>query len=62
MCVLLFLHFIFTYLFGCAGSQLWQMQFFFSSCCGLETLSFSMQNLVPCPGIEPRPPALETQS
>ena len=26
--VLLVLHFIFTYLFGCAGSQLWQMQSF----------------------------------
>ena len=24
-------------------------------CCGIQTLSFSMQNLVPCPGIEPRP-------
>ena len=31
-------------------------------CCGIQTLSFSMQNLVPCPGIEPSPTALETQS
>ena len=37
---------------------------FFCSCycCSIQTLSFSMQNLVPCPGIEPSPPALETQS
>ena len=30
--------------------------------CGLRTLSCSMWILVPCPGIKPRPPALEEQS
>ena len=29
---------------------------------GLQTLSCSLWILVPCPGIEPRPPALEEQS
>ena len=30
--------------------------------CGMQALSCGMQDLVPCPGIEPRPSALGAQS
>ena len=34
----------------------------FCLCCGMQVFSCSMRNLVPWPGIEPRPPALGAQS
>ena len=49
---------IYIYLFGCARSQL--SCWIFS--CHLKTLSCSMWDLVPWPGMEPGPPALGAQS
>ena len=51
-----FLIFIFTYLFGCAGSQLLLARSFSR---GMQTLSCGMRDLVPRPRIKPGPPALE---
>ena len=48
-----------TYLFGCAGSSLQHVESFN---CGMQTLSCSMCDLVPWPGIKPRPFALGAQS
>ena len=39
----------------------WGMQVFYL-CCGIQTLSFGMWDLVPWPGIEPGPPALGVKS
>ena len=63
-----FLIFIFIYLFGCAGSYLQHAGFsIFVALCsifswGIWTLSCSMWDLVPRPGIEPRPSVLGAQS
>ena len=59
---------IFVYLFGCVGSQLQHTgsEIFVVACrvfsCRLGTLSCSMWDLVPWPGIEPGSPALGAQS
>ena len=45
------------FLFICAKSKLQHVRFF---SCSIWTLSCDMQDLVPWPGIKPRPPALET--
>ena len=56
------------YLFGCTKSQLWHVgsSSFVSACrilsCSILTLSCGMWDLVPRPGIEPKPPALGGQS
>ena len=65
-CVLdfIFYVFIFMHLLGCTGSWLWHSgssiflaaRGIFSSC--MQTLSCSMWELVPWPGIKPWPPAL----
>ena len=41
------------YLFGCAGSQLWQVG---------SLVAARMGDIVPWAGMEPRPPALGAQS
>ena len=73
-----FLNIYLIYLFGCAGSQLWRMgaslwhvrsffSFFFKVACRIlscsrRTLSCGTGELVPWPGISPRPSALGTRS
>ena len=52
-------------MFGCTRSWLWHTGF--SICCGIfscsmGTLSCSMWDLVPSPGIEPRPLSLGAQN
>ena len=58
------LFFFNVYLFGCAACQLWHMgsAVFLAACSifswGLQTLSYSMWDLGPWPGIEPGPSEL----
>ena len=55
--------YIYILKFGYTGSELWHTCCsMWTLSCSFQTLSFSMCDLVPWPGIEPRPPALEALS
>ena len=49
------------YVFGCTGSSIFLVAGGIFRC-GMKTLSSNLWDLVPWPGIAPRPPALEAQS